>query len=47
MPVELVRDGVRRVVEWDLAPAERRGMRQADVRVAAAAADIDDASAAR
>ncbi|GAQ55278.1 malate dehydrogenase [Streptomyces acidiscabies] len=47
VPVELGRDGVRRVVEWDLAPGERRGMQRAAVRVEAAVADLDGVSAAR
>jgi malate dehydrogenase len=47
VPVELGRDGVRRVVEWDLTPGELHGMQQAAVRVEAAVADMDDVSAAR
>ncbi|WP_405867670.1 hypothetical protein OG407_48190 [Streptomyces sp. NBC_01515] len=47
VPVELGRDGVRRVVEWDLAPGERRGMQRAAVSVEAAVADLDGVAAAR
>ncbi|MFM9441085.1 malate dehydrogenase [Streptomyces acidiscabies] len=47
VPVELGRDGVRRVVEWDLAPGERLGMQRAAVSVEAAVADLDGMSAAR
>lgn len=47
VPVELGRDGVRRVVEWDLAPGERLGMQRAAARVEAAVADLDGVSAAR